>query len=547
MTGTTSMRLIAWLTAASVGIGAPVDAAAPPPAAAPASPVMVIPPVGPSATAWRVDPAPGRAAIAPRRFVAKRTGRFAGRTLHYDVIAEDHVLHDTGGTPTGSIFAFSYIADRKDKTAQRPVVFIFNGGPGSASVWLHLGIIGPRMVDFRDVTPAQVPPFRLVDNPHSLLGVADLVFIDPVGTGFSRFWGKGSAKDFYGREEDAAATVSFVNGWLRRHGRWNSPKFLLGESYGTTRAALVSRRLMGGFLDGTLKGVSLNGVILVGGDGGLAVPAGNDRFLTTFTTMAATAWYHHRVDRTGRTFDQFIADADRFARERLVPALDRWDTLDQAARTAVARDHAGFSGLGEAYLLGKGLRIMPSDFNAELLADRGEIVGHYDSRYVLPKQNSLGDPVADDAAMGQYAAPYIGGFNHYIRDELGIAIDDDYVVIDWINVNLPFDHGALPGGQAASAFNQGSSDPGADLAAMMRRNPDLRLMSIQGWFDMFGAVGTAHYGIAQRKLPADRVVEKAYLSGHMAYVGEAGLTMAEDLKAFVVAASREAPRTTVAP
>ena len=510
-------------------------AAAQAPVAPRSEPMMAIPPIGPSAAMWRVDPAGGRADIAPRRFVAHKAGTFAGRKLRYDVVAEDQVLRDTNGAPTGSIFAFSYIADRRDAGQQRPVVFIFNGGPGSASVWLHMGAIGPRMVDFRDVTPSQVPPFRLIDNPHSVLGVADLVFIDPVGTGFSRYWGKGQAKDFYGREADAAATVQFINAWLRKHGRWNSPKFVLGESYGTTRAALVSRRLMGGFLDGTLKGVSLNGVILVGGDGGLAQPKGNDRFLLTFTTYAATAWYHQKVDRAGRSFDRFIADADRFARDRLVPALDRWDTLDSAARGQLAREHGSFTGLSEAFLLAKGLRIMPTDFNGELLADRGQVVGHYDSRYVLPKLNALGDPVADDPAMGQYSAPYIGGFNHYIRDELGIDIDEDYVVIDWVNVNLPFDHGAAPGATPTSPFNVGSSDSGGDLAAMMRRNPDLRLMSIQGWFDMFGAVGTARYGIAQRQLPPDRVVEKAYQSGHMAYVGAAGPAMADDLKAFIVA------------
>ena len=505
------------------------------------SPVMRIPPVGPSASMWRVDPEAARAPIAPRRFVARKTGVFAGRKLAYSVVAEDQVLHDTAGEPIGSIFSFSYLKEPASGDEARPVLFIFNGGPGSSSLWLHMGVLGPRKVDFRDVTPAQVPPFRLADNPDSALAVADLVFIDPIGTGFSRFWGKGQAKDFYGREEDAAASVQFINAWLRKHHRWNSPKFLLGESYGTTRANLVARRLMGGFLDGTLKGVSLNGVILVGGDGGLAKPAGNDSFLVTFTTMAATAWYHDRVDKAGRSFDQFIAEADRFARDELVPALDKGDALDPAAMAAVARRHASFSGLSEAYVLSKKLRVMPSDYNSALLADRGEVLGQYDSRYVLPARGSLGDPVADDPAMGQYSAPFIGAFNHYVRDELGVDIDDDYVVIDWVNVNLPWNHGGKAT-SGATPFNQGDGDPGADLAAMMRRNPDLRLMSIQGWFDMFGAVGTAQYGIAQRQLPADRVTAKAYLSGHMAYVGEAGLQMAADLKDFIVRASQPASR-----
>lgn len=504
------------------------------------SPVMRIPPVGPSAAMWRLDPATARAAITPRRFVRERSGVFAGRKLAYSVVAEDSVLHDMAGEPTGSIFSFSYIAKPARPGEQRPVMFIFNGGPGSSSVWLHMGILGPRKADFRDVTPRQVPPFGLADNPDSALAVADLVFIDPVGTGFSRYWGKGKASDFYGREQDAAAMVQFINGWLRQHGRWNSPKFLLGESYGTTRANLVARRLMGGFLDGTLKGVSLNGVILVGGDGGLATPTGNDRFIPTFTTMAATAWHHGRVDKTGRDFDAFIAQADAFARTELVPALDKGNAVDAPTMAALARRHASFTGLPEAFIVSKRLRIAPSDFVTQLLADRGEVVGFYDSRYVLPAAGSIGDPVADDAAMGQYSAPFIGAFNTYIRDELGIAIDDDYVVIDWVNVNLRWDHGGKP--DPNLPFNGGGGDPGADLVAAMRRNPDLRLMSIQGWFDMFGAVGTAEYGIAQRKLPADRVTAKAYLSGHMAYVGEAGVKMAADLKSFIVTASEGRPQ-----
>lgn len=534
----TSLRALGGIALILAPALAGAQSAAPPKAQD--SPVMRIPDIGQSAAMWRDDPAIARPERAPRRFVARRTGIFAGRKLAYSVVAEDSVLRDGAGDGIGSIFSFSYIKEAP-RTEQRPVIFIFNGGPGSSSVWLHMGVLGPRKVSFRDIQPAQVPPFHLVDNPDSVLAVADLVFIDPVGTGFSRYWGKGRPSDFYGREEDAAATVRFINGWLRKHGRWNSPKFLLGESYGTYRANLVARRLMGGFLDGTLKGVSLNGVVLIGGNGGLAMPRGNDQFLVTFTTMAATAWYHDRVDKAGSDFAAFIAEAGRFAREELVPALDHWDTLDSAAREAVARRHARFSGLGTAYLLSKGLRVMPSDFAGELLRDKGVALGFYDSRYVLPSAGSIGDPVADDPAMGQYSAAFIGAFNTYVRDELGVTIDDDYVAIDWININLPWAYGPRQPGAAAEA-DLNSGDPGGDLAAMMRRNPDLRLMSIQGWYDLFGAVGSADYGIAQRHLPSDRVTARAYQSGHMAYVGAAGIAMAADLKQFILKASVPAPR-----
>lgn len=519
--------LLARLSVAST-VGAQVPAAVPSAAARP--PVQQLPPVGPGAALWAVDPAAGRVPIAPRRFVIRKDGVFAGRRLRYTVTAADTVLRDTAGEATGSIFSFSYVAEPRKGDAPRPVLFIFNGGPGSSSMWLHLGLLGPRKVAFRDVTPAQVPPFRLEDNPDSLLAVADLVFVDPVGTGFSRYWGKGKATDFYGTEEDAASIVQFVSRWLDGNHRWDAPKFLLGESYGTTRVNLLSRRLMGGFMDGQLKGIALNGVILVGGDGGLARPEGNDAFLVGFTTQAATAWYHGRADRAGRTFDRFIADAEGFARDALLPALAAGPTLDPAARRAIAARQAGFVGLPIDFLVAHDLRVSQQDFQRALLADKGEVVGTYDTRYVLPVANSRGDPVSDDAAMGQYTAVFAGALNTYLRDELGIDIPDDYVLIDWVNVNLKWN------------YHREDTDAGADLAAAMRRNPDLRLMTAEGWFDLFGAVGGARYGIAQRHLPADRVTAREYWSGHMCYVGEAGVQMASDLKDFIVGASIPRPR-----
>lgn len=533
------LLIAAWGTVASTANSAPPSSIAGSPSQKD-SPILAIPPLAASAAEWKDRGSPRDLPI--RRFVAQRRGSFSGVRINYQVVAEDQVIRNSAGEPLGSIFSFSYLkVAAAPGSEQRPVVFIFNGGPGSASTWLHMGAIGPRVADFQDVTPRQVPPFRIADNPHSLLGVADLVFVDPVGTGFSRIWGHGTAADFYSREADATASVKFINAWLRKHGRWNSPKFLLGESYGTTRVNLVARRLMGGFLDGTLKGVSLNGVILLGGDGGLARPSGSDQFLVTFTTMAATAWHHGLVNWKDVGFDQFIAEADEFARSKLVPGIDAWGHLSEAERASLAARHAGFSGLDPRFIADKRLRIMPSDFRTELLKSRGLEIGHYDSRYTLPANSSLGDPVADDPAMGQYAAPYIGAFNQYIRSELGVDVDDDYIVIDWVNVNLPWDHGkdaATP----STAFTGGAGDPGGDLAAMMRRNPDLRLMSIQGWFDLFGAVGTARYGIAQRGLPADRVTRKEYLSGHMPYVGLAGPVMAEDLKAFIRQAAHPSAR-----
>ncbi len=488
----------------------------------------------PEALVWKAAPGMARAPIAPRRFIRQREGAFAGKPMAYTVIAGDTALKDNVGRPIGSIFSFSYVA-KVPAGSQRPVVFIFNGGPGSSSLWLQMGILGPRKVAFNDGAPSQVPPYRTINNPDSLLAVADLVFIDPIGTGFSRYWGDGKPDDFYGREEDAKATVDFIQSWLRANHRWNSPKFLLGESYGTTRAALVSRRLFGGAFQGTLRGIALNGVIMMGGNGGLAAPKGNEVHATTFTTMAAAAWYHGKVRKEASGFEAFIAAADRFAQGELVPAMNRWEALDATSREALARKEAGFLGLPAALLLAKNLKEDPSDFQHDLLVDQHKVLGTYDGRYVLPAANSLHDPVGDDAAMGQYSPAFIGAFNSYIRDDLGIDIDDDYTVIDFVNVNFPF---SMRAGEDVST--------GADFAATLRRNPDMQFLSVQGWFDMFGAVGSAHFGIVQRQLPPAQVEEKAYWSGHMAYVGEAGVKLAADLRQFIQRASagRSAPVAT---
>jgi carboxypeptidase C (cathepsin A) len=221
--------------------------------------------------------------------------------------------------PIGTLFSFSYLEDDAS-AARRPVTFVFNGGPGSSSAWLNLGGIGPRRVVLPSPVPHPTPPFEVIDNANSPLRATDLVFIDPVGTGFSRLRGKGSPSDFYGTPQDAATIARFIESWLSEHHRWDSPKFLIGESYGTVRANLLSAVLMNSG-DG-LRAITLNGVILIGHDGGLVPLESERRFQTNFTTLAAAAWYHNRVERRNRTFEQFIAGAAEFAQNELGPALD---------------------------------------------------------------------------------------------------------------------------------------------------------------------------------------------------------------------------------
>ncbi len=228
--------------------------------------------------------------VHPRSFVSTHTAVFGGTTLTYLATAADTLLTDAQGNPSAAIFSFTYARQGVKDLASRPVLFIFNGGPGSASLWIHMGALGPRRVVSDDPSrPVTVGPFHMADNPLSPLDIADLVFIDPVGTGFSHVVGGGKAEDYYGVNEDAKATADFIIAWLTKNHRWSSPKYVLGESYGTVRAAVLAKALAGGPTGGgSLPGVSLNGVVLLGV--ALGSPGSDPAEQTLLPSLAATAW-----------------------------------------------------------------------------------------------------------------------------------------------------------------------------------------------------------------------------------------------------------------
>lgn len=471
-------------------------------------------------------------AFEPRRFVSRHQGTFAGHKLAYTVVAADTLLENAAGEPIGSVFSFAYLADGATP-AQRPVMFIFNGGPGSSSAWLHLGGVGPRRLSI-DAPPGPKPsPTRLADNPDSPLGVADLVFIDPVGTGFSRIRGKGSPGDFYGNNQDADSIAQFIERWLTTNHRWESPKFLMGESYGTVRASLLAGVLLGESGAIALRGIGLDGIVLIGHDGNL-IPLDDDRrFETNLTTMAASAWYHGRADRQGRTFEQFIAAAREFATRDLGPALEAGAgrALATADLTRLSETMAGFVGLPAAYLRAKNLHVSAVDFAHDLLGDTGSDLSLYDARYVLPKRNSgapvgiLGEgpafSVADDPQVARIAAPFAIAMHTYLSGELGVGLDEQYVLL----ANI----------EDAWKNSGPRVDSGESLVNAMRRNPALRVLFLGGWYDVVtGTIGAAEYSIAKR-LPAGRASLKAYHSGHMCYLGDTAGPVGRDVSAFITA------------
>ncbi|MBP2329241.1 carboxypeptidase C (cathepsin A) [Kibdelosporangium banguiense] len=453
--------------------------------------------------------------------VVCREGVFGGVAVEYEARVDELIVPDSTGKPGARYVCTSYFMPGKP---ERPVIFAFNGGPGSSSVWLHLGL-GPRRVADADLlTPRTAPPFGLVDNPDCVLDSADLVFIDPPGTGFSRVLSEEQESDFYSVTADAIATIRFIKQWARKNKRENAPKFLLGESYGAVRAATVAGMSIGGpTTTGSLESLALNGAILIGPALSLSDSAGDLGYATVLPSLAATAWYHDRVPTRTSGVDEHIQAAAAFAAEDYLVALFAGQQLDSERRDAVAKRLHELIGLAPETIVAHNLRFTAAEFARLLLGEQQ--AGLYDSRYRLPLAGA-GDPVGDDPAMGQYVPSFAGVIESYLRDELGCEVDDDYRVIEFAKVYGRWDYGGEPG---APPRNYTS-----DLATAMRRSPDFRLMLGVGVYDLVTTVGALRYTVSRVALDPARVHVRAYESGHMPYLGRGSREqLVADLRDFV--------------
>lgn len=468
---------------------------------------------------------------APRQFVTHHRTRIAGKELAYTAIAGDTHLTNLAGDWVGDLFSFTYLSD--DSTQRnRPVLFVFNGGPGSSSVWLHLGIMGPRRVVLTPtVNPSVVPPFGLEDNPDCPLDVADVVFIDPIGTGYSHLAGKGTTADFFGVEADANMTAQFIERWLTRHGRWNSPKFIMGESYGSMRAAVLPRALMGGptTAAGIMRGITVNGVILLGTT--LTVPGGKQsaaesaqRDALRLPSLAATAWYHRPATRTTQTLAALHDEVTQFAQQAYLPALLKADKgqLAPTERQRLLLRLTQYTGLPATAFDAK-LRLGSQAFAQQLLAKEKLALGMYDSRYTLPTRNAGADPVADDPAMGQYVPGFIGAFHDYLPS-LGVRLEQPYGAIVWRGVGRSWNW------ERPQATSQNTA---IDLANAMRNNTKLRVLVAAGYYDLVTTAAAARHEMEQAHPPTDRVTYRTYASGHMLYLGETATAFAQDVRALI--------------
>jgi carboxypeptidase C (cathepsin A) len=458
----------------------------------------------------------------PNISVTRHSGTFGGQRINYTATAGETYLKAADGTPRAAIFSTSYVKEPRDPG--RPVTFLFNGGPGSGSVWLHMGAFGPKRVAIpSDARDDSGPPYPLLDNPDSLLDVTDIVFIDPVGTGFSHALGKTEPKEFWGVTKDAESVAQFIRVWLNENGRWNSPKYLGGESYGTTRSAAVVNQLEGQYND-----VALNGVILISTvldfAAGADTPGNELSPVLNLPSMAATALYHGKAQAP--SLEAFVEEARQYALGPYAAALLKGQRISAEERASVRRELARFTGLSEAYLEQANLRVEPARFYKELLRDRGLTVGRLDSRYTGRDYDNAGETPDNDPSFYGIDAGYTAAINAHLRGPLGYRTDRTYVTIG--NVG-PWDW-QIPGGRDANAYLNLTPY----LGKAMRENSGMRLFVGQGYYDFATPFFAAEYALTRTGIPQERVEYRYYGSGHMMYVRDDDrVALSRDVRAFI--------------
>lgn len=441
--------------------------------------------------------------------------------IGYTATAGTLTIRDDKGQPTASVFYTAYTADGASRRA-RPVTFFYNGGPGSATVWLHMGSFAPVRVTTANPEYIRPAPYGFGPNAYTLLDKTDLVFIDAIGAGWSRPLGDKTGKDFNGVDSDADAFTRAIMRYVTKTGRWTSPKFLFGESYGTLRSGAVAADL-------EARGMSLNGVVLLSSilNYGIRQPGYDQLDITMLPSYAATAWYHNRIQNRPADLPAFLAQARMFATGPYAAALAKGSALDPAEADIIARQMSDMTGLSADYIKRADLRVDLGHFQSELLRERRLAVGRLDSRYTLNVADANADRPDDDPASAAISGAFVANFQDYAMHTLGYRTEMPYKVSarepgwdwDWKHKG-PGDRYAQPAPNTA-----------VDLAATMRTNPYLKVLSLNGYFDMATPFFGTEFDVSHMLLdPALRrnVEFRYYLSGHMVYLNPTELAHMHD-------------------
>jgi carboxypeptidase C (cathepsin A) len=458
----------------------------------------------------------------------KHSIRIGGRQINYTATAGFMpIRNDRTGETEARIFFIAYTMD--DPPPGRPLMFSFNGGPGSASVWLHLGALGPKRVKMLDDGMMPPPPYELVENDQSWLENTDLVFIDPVGTGYSRAARQELASKFFSVNGDIESVGEFIRMYLGRYQRWSSPLFLVGESYGTTRAAGLSNHLFE-------RGIGLNGIVLVStvmNFQSIRFADNNDLPLVLILpSYTATAWYHKQLpsDLQRRPLAEVLKEAENFAVNEYAPAMLKIDRLSAQEKSALAEKFSRLTGLSKEFVELNNFRIELGEFNKELLRKQRLTTGRLDSRFVGYDKDSGGDNPEFDPSMTAIRPPYTAAFNSYVRSELNFKSDLEYYIL---------------GGGITSPWNWNTNNQYADtsqaLSAAMRKNPYMKVYIASGYYDMATPYFATEYTVSAMNLPAPlrkNISFGYYEAGHMMYIEKNSLRrLKEEVSSFIKSAT----------
>ena len=485
----------------------------------------------------------------PQKVTSSGSVTVRGKKIDYDAVSGTLIVHQEGWDDASvadgdaakkddakaSMFYVAYFK-KGAPVATRPIMFVYNGGPGSSTVWLHMGALGPKGVITADRTHTPAAPYQLVNNDDSLLDVADLVFIDAPGTGYGRIMGKDKDKAFLGTDPDATAFTNFIAQFLSRYGRYNSPKYLFGESYGTTRSAIVANMLADN------KNIDLNGVVLLSQilnyansiDTPQINPSVDQPYVLALPSFAATAWYHKKLPQQPADLKAFLHEVEHFALTDYNAALQEGNQISPEQLDAVAQKMHQYTGLSVDYIKKGNLRINGGEFEHELLSGEGDDTGRLDSRFRGPSMDRLGQSAEYDPQSSAMSSAYVAVFNDYAHNVLHYGSNPDfnngyqeYKVFSNAIEKWDFSHSQ----PFVSSFRESGVNVLPDLASAMKHNPDLKVMLNQGYFDLGTTYFEGVYEMNHLKIPAElrkniQIVQ--YQSGHMVYANQQSLKELHD-------------------
>jgi len=464
----------------------------------------------------------------PVCFSRELSGEFDGVTIHYRAVAGETYIRDEHAAPAATFFTIAYMKSEVENLSARPVTFIFNGGPGSSSQWLHMGAFGPKRVEISsEPSNAGAPPYAIVENALSILDVSDLIFVDPIGTGYSRTVGGKDPKHYWGLLEDARSIADFIQTWITDSRRWNSPKYLVGESYGTVRACLLAELL-------SQRYVALNGVVLIAavldyqnsrpraGDGGILSYAS---FLPTY---AATAWYHGRINREGRSLESFLNEVRTFARTEYAQALiANHSRLTQSEHARIVARLAAYTGLKESYIAQSKLRVPVDRFFKEFIRDKGLVIGRLDARYTGIEPESAGESAESDPTFDAIGGAFTSAIQVHLS-ELGVRTERPYLPMTSINDswNWLLQDKAPSGGGYVNVVPY--------LGRAMRHSKDLRVLVASGYYDLATPFFGSENALSQDGVVHERIVYTYYEVGHMIFLHEPSrVQFLRDVRQFI--------------